>query len=278
MRHLNILIFSVITIAIAMWLTGCHSARQSAVATGNDSIKLSLDSRFDLLAGSYADWTDVNAPIKLRLQQPKEMSISGRLYMTRGQNVMLSLRFLGMEVMNLYVNSDSIYATDKIHKYYLAEDLKSLVAGFPMTINDVQDLLLGRVFLLQHGTLSPKMKRHVELSEINSYMAISPKKSFNGIEYAFGADADNRLKALTATRNGSDVLQCVYDKWVDSNAGKVACSNQVSLTLGETFLQATLESDYDAAKWDTPNTRSWKMPKGYKRVYGKALIEAFASK
>lgn len=278
MRPLKLLIFSVITATLAMWLAGCHSARQSAVTSANDSIKLSLDSRFDLLAGSYTDWNDVNVPVKLRLQQPKEMSISGRLYMTRGENVMLSLRFLGMEVMNLYVNNDSIYATDKIHKYYLAEDLKSLVAGFPMTINDVQDLLLGRVFLLQHGTLSPKMKRYVELSEINSYMAISPKKSFNGIEYAFGADADNRLKALTATREGNDVLQCVYDKWTDSKAGMVACSNQVSLTLGETFLQATLESNYDDAKWETPNTRSWKMPKGYKRVYGKALIEAFATK
>ncbi len=206
------------------------------------------------------------------------MGISGKLSMKRGENIMLSLRFLGMEVMSLYINTDSIFASDKIHKYYFAEGLKSLTKGFPMTLNDLQDILMGRPFIINHGTLSTNNKDLISLESVGDNIAIIPKKSYNSIEYAFGLDDNNSLKALTATRNETIVLQCIYDGHCNETpAGNVAQQNLVELSLSDKNLQTLISISYDNAKWNTGNTRQWKKPKGYKRIYGDALINAITT-
>lgn len=265
-------ILCILAVISILSLTGCKTSKPTSTSD-YDGRSLTLPEHFDALASSYGEWQDVNIPLKLELTEPQKFSISGRVTMVRDQNIMLSLRFLGMEVVNMYVTTDSIFATDKIHKYFLAEDLKSFMSDIPMTITDVQNMLLGQAFLLEKGTLKTSMRKQVELTQIDEYWAILPKKKFNDVEYAFGVTMDDRLRALTVTRGDTTPLQCIYDDAVQSPAGIIAQSVGIIVTTSSKRLNANIKWNADAAKWNTGSSREWKAPKGYKRIYGDALLK-----
>lgn len=88
-------------------------------------------------------WTIFSAPLKLKLDSPKRVSISGRCSMERGKSILLSVRMLGMEVGNAYVTPDSVYVTDKIHKYMLSESLDEVLNGNYVEFTALQELLMG---------------------------------------------------------------------------------------------------------------------------------------
>lgn len=254
-------------------VTGCRSSKQATSTTPTTDDERSLSQHFEALAASYADWEDVNIPVRLDMESPKQMSISGRATMVRGKSVLISLRVLGMEVANLYITNDSVYATEKLHKYYIAEDINSLRGGFPVSISDVQDMLLGQVFLLERGRLEKSMKKQVNLSEMGEYWSILPKKFYNEVEYAFGMSQNDELKALSVCRYGETPLVCQYSNHTNSNAGKIAQNVKINLSTGKISVKATVKWDAESAKWNTGKPSAWKMPKGYKRISGEALLK-----
>lgn len=254
-------------------VTGCRSSKQVTPTTPTVDDERSLLQHFDALAASYTDWEDVNIPVRLEMEAPKQMSISGRATMVRGKSVLISLRVLGMEVANLYITNDSVYATEKIHKYYIAEDINSLRGGFPVSINDVQDMLLGQVFLLERGRLEKSMKKQVNLSEMGEYWSILPKKFYNEVEYAFGVSQSDELKALSVYRHDVTPLVCQYSNHTNSNAGIIAQNVKINLSTGKIAVKATIKWDAESAKWNTGKPSVWKMPKGYKRLSGEALLK-----
>lgn len=70
------------------------------------------------------------------------MSISGRVTMIRDRSIYMSLRMIGMEVATVYVNTDSIFATEKLHKQMLASDFDKTLGG-KLSVGELQGLLLG---------------------------------------------------------------------------------------------------------------------------------------
>lgn len=69
--------------------------------------------------------------MNVSLKLPKRISASGTMTMTRGKDISISMRVLGIEVATLYITGDSVIALDKWHKYYLAESVESLLGGCP---------------------------------------------------------------------------------------------------------------------------------------------------
>lgn len=253
-------------------LVGCKTSKQ-VTTPDYDGRSLTLSEHFDVLTSSYEEWQDVNIPMKIELTEPQKISISGRAIMVRDESVMLSLRFLGMEVLNIYMTDDSIFATDKIHKYFLAENLKSITAGIPMTINDVQNMLLGQAFLFENGTLTKSMRKQVILSQMDEYWTILPKNTVGDIEYAFGVTKNDKLRALTATRGDVTLMQCVYDDDTQSPAGVISQSVGITAMTSSKRLNVNIKWNSDAAKWNVGNLRKWSAPKGYKRIYADTLLK-----
>ena len=125
-RHLHIArtaVFAAIAI-MAACLTGCRTTK-TATSTQEES-----------------HWSDLYVPVKLELTEPARMSISGRATMVRDRSIYLSLRMIGMEVATVYVDTDSIFATEKLHKQMLAVDFDKTLGG-KLSVGELQDLLLG---------------------------------------------------------------------------------------------------------------------------------------
>ena len=53
----------------------------------------------------------------------------------------------------------------------------------------------------------------------------------------------------------------------------IAEKTKINLSVGKTKLDATIMWGAESAKWNTGKPSAWKMPKGYKRISGVALLK-----
>lgn len=152
--------------------TACGSAKKNtktgayqAAETRPEEPRNTIEGEFAALANSYVDWTDVSLPVKVQLNQPKRLSVSGTAKMVRGKALSVSLRIFGIEVGSMYADQDSVIVIAKFNNMYCSESLSQITATYGLTLADLQSVLLGQVFTSGNGRLSSsKFKKYkVEL-------------------------------------------------------------------------------------------------------------------
>jgi hypothetical protein len=119
-------IFTCLLLAVAtLAMTSCHSTRTATVTSANGG------------------WHDVYMPVKVKVNSPMSMSLSGKATIVRDSLVNLSMRVLGMEVAVVNMTNDSIVLVDKYHKYLFSESMANLMGSHKLTLGDIQDIMLG---------------------------------------------------------------------------------------------------------------------------------------
>lgn len=112
LRHITVL-----TALIAvLTLTSCHSTRHAATTPV-------------AVNGPVDTWTNVYMPVKVTVSGTSEASLNGRATVIRNSCIHLSMRYIGMEVAVLHINTDSVFFVDKYHKYMFAEPLSSVTGS-----------------------------------------------------------------------------------------------------------------------------------------------------
>lgn len=254
---------------------GCRSAR-GAAEVSVDYARMTLDERFAALARESGLWDRVSVPVKVELLAPSSMSLSGKAYMKRGESVYVSLRFLGMEVANIYVTADSVFAADRVNKRYLAEDISGVFSGADFTVADIQDMMTGRVFVDGRGTLTASARRAARLAPGESAWTITPERLLAGIACVFTVDnATNQLRELSADVDGRHVT-CDYGEAVATAAGVFASSATVTVPSKSNQLKARLKWTWRSAAWRFDDSVGWRRPSGYRQIKAKDLIKALS--
>ena len=146
--------FIIATVVAAAVLSSCKTPKEaSATSGGAASPTLSISggqnpeqfrSAVSALSARYGAWTDVKMPMSIDLKAPSRFSCSANVTMKRDSWIYMSIRKFGFEGAALMITSDSIFAYEKIGKRYISESLKKLLKGFPATVGNLQDMLLGR--------------------------------------------------------------------------------------------------------------------------------------
>lgn len=282
-RLLNIIVISLL---LATGASSCRS-NKSAVAPSNQStstLPLTAPDQKEckqVLASYSNDWQRLKVPMTLRLAKPKSMSVSGNAIFDRGRSITLSMRFLGMEVACLYLTSDSLLAIDKYHKRYVHEALKPILGGFPVNIANVQDLLLGRPFLL--GSEAPistlASKFDIATTTGSTTWTMIPKSTPQGVEYGFSFDDVVRLAGLIVKSGAHQPVTVVYGTpRQTAEAGPVSPSVTVEAMAGKTAVDATIEWELKKARWDKEvELRNITPGKGYERIPASKLLKSVAS-
>jgi len=166
-----ILIISII-IALTALSTSCgtvnkakaNGSAQMGQATTTPVSPTASDPR-DAVIATLADWQTMQTSGNIRLSAGSTFSSSIQVRMVRDQAIYISLRpVLGIEVGKLIITADSLYAVDKVHKRYIAEKVSLLTGGIPVTVSDVQNIFLGRPFIIGKGTLSEDTKAYMTVS------------------------------------------------------------------------------------------------------------------
>lgn len=116
---------SLTAILLCVMLSACHSSRRAAVPD------------------SQQGWHTLEVPVKVVVDKPFSISLSGRATLVRDSSVYVSMRMLGMEVAFLTANADSVVLCDRYHKMYVAEPLKSLLPAKYANTGELQRIMLG---------------------------------------------------------------------------------------------------------------------------------------
>ena len=279
-RRLNILSAAVATLLAVIFLTGCSTAKKGAVKQQSGEIPADIAlqtpaQRYAGLCESYADWQDVNMPVRLSVTSPKSISLSARAAMKRDKWISISVRMLGFEVASLFVDKDSVHVIDRYHKAYLSESIAKVFGSTGLKVADIQDLLLGRGFVIGDagGTFTPPLATALEFVNSPEGLMILPAIQPQEFEYGFILANDaNRIGVASVNVKERNAGVITYsDPIATRQAGSFAGEASIELMQGKKFA-ASLKWNFSSAKWNTGEERTWKRPADYSRIDAAAII------
>lgn len=272
----NILLPAVAALFVGMMLASCGTQKKAAVApvvpeqsTGNPV------SDFKMMAASYSPgWKKVRIPVSASVVEPVSLGASGYLTMERGRSVNLSMRVLGMEVASLYLTQDSVVVIDRWNKRYISQGLTKFLNGFPVTIDNLQDLLLGRLFLVGEGSIDAKDADKFIFDADGSVWGCKPRSENDLFGYAFVASGTNLMYLHIFAGKGDG--EAAYGEPEPTPCGVIASGVTVKTKAGKKNINATLTYKPNKAQWDDDvRIPQMEVPRSYKRVDASSVIKGF---
>lgn len=249
----------------------------AAAATAQSA---SQTSHITKIANSFGAWTTLKAGGSITLGGSKTLSSSMQVRMERGRSIYISIRPMGiMEVGRLVVTGDTLLIIDKLHKRYILENTKLLTANIPVDVSTLQDIFLGRAFILGKGTFNSGMAALVTLTNVDGSYMIRPKDQYKGFEYDFKFDKSYHIKSLEVMPVVSDTKVATYS--VDysdvktSLAGSIATKVKVATKIGKSPM--SLAFDYSGYTWNDEVVIDTKIPSSYTRISGGSLLNLLSA-
>lgn len=263
-----------LAVAAAAVLGGCSTSKKASktAASGNvtvaESTVASPAAAVVRLAEGYGDWTDVSLPVKLNLLEPKYISISGKAVMVRDSEIYISLRVLGFEAGGIYIDKDSVFVYEKLNKAMLAEPLSRITSLTGMTLGDIQDAILGRVFVAGEGTLDASAVKKFSLTAGDGIISMTPVKKQKNISLLFNITdaAQPALKSAEVDASGRATLDCSYSQSIKTAVGYIAAGMIIDAAYGKRKVKAGLEWTLTKAEWNRGASTKWRKPSGYTRL------------
>lgn len=254
-------------VALVAVLPSCGSKRNVAAAASPaeaPAAKVDAADVYATLAAGYSDWSDVYMPVRIELDAPMPFSMSGRATMVRDKSILISMRMLGIEVAALFIDGDKVYVADKYHRYLFADNLANLLDGYPLTVGDIQDVLLGRACYPGKGTLTAAMRKLFDMVAASGMTMLSPRSRDKGFEWHFDVSDDPvALSRLVVTPAGRSSVELSYGAAATTPAGQMATSVTASARLRAKELRANLIWNVGQARWNSGRTADWRVPEGY---------------
>lgn len=238
-------IYIFIALASLLAFAGCRSSK-SAVETSAYDAAAGHAPTFGAVAANYGDWADVSVPITLRLIAPDNISVSARARMVRGSCIDLSFRVLGFEVARVWISQDSIVAASRPKKICFAESLTNLMAGLPVNLGNLQDLLMGRPFMPGGGTIAMADSTAMYLTTVDGATRLLPRRQPSQADYGYTVDISSVVTALAVVVLDPDVT------FTASYSGPRPLTPAGSLMDAAELVVATPNADYAASvawKW-----------------------------
>ncbi|MBR1804086.1 MAG: DUF4292 domain-containing protein, partial [Muribaculaceae bacterium] len=205
----------------------------------------------------------------------KSFSSAMQMRMTRDDAIYISLRpLLGIEAGRLLIKGDSLFVVNKLQKVYLAEKVSLLTAGVPATVGMMQDMFLGRSFVMGEGSLNAARKSKVALTADGSKSHVQPKSQPGDFTYEFIYDEQNHILSLDVKlKKGDGAYSMTYGDVRRTLAGNVA--HQLNFTTDIKGKALKLKLDYDQMAWNEAVDMTFSIPASYKRQDGRSLIGMF---
>lgn len=226
------------------------------------------------IAATFGNWTTMKAGGTVTLDGGASFSSSMQMRMIKGRSIYISVRPLGLvEVAKLVVTGDTLIVVDKLHKRYLCENVKLITNGIPADVNTLQDIFLGRAFILGEGTLNRVTASKVAATAENGVNTIKPIAQYKGFTYAFKFDSALKILSVEVVpASGAASTYAVnYGDVQYTPAGNVAGSIDVTTKLNNRNF--TLKLDYSNFSWNEKVKIDTGFPRNYTKVEGSSLLK-----
>ena len=270
-----------ILIMLAAMMTACGTFKKAASTPDTTSTTTTTPNTItdpvDAVMATLGNWQTMQTGGNIKLSAGSSFSSAIQVRMVRDQAIFISLRpMLGIEVGRLLITADSLYAVDKVHKRYIAEKVSLLTSGIPVTVSDVQDMFLGRPFILGKGTLNETLKSQVTVSE-TSPLVLTANESYKGYGYVFNFDKAGRIASLNIAPTGTAAAayQVKYSDVRGTSAGNIAHSIIADATIENKKMALSLT--YKNIEWNGNVKIDRSLPNGYSRMSARDLFSLFSN-
>lgn len=268
-------------IALAMLMTACGALKKTTtnLPDSNTTVQTTTEPADinDVIIATLGDWQTLQTGGNIKLSAGSNFSSSIQVRMVRDQAIYISLRpVLGIEVGKLIITADSLYAVDKVHKRYIAEKVSILTSGIPVTVSDVQDIFLGRPFIIGKGTLNQDTKSLMTASNGHP-VVLTANEPFMGYGYSFTFDKSNRINSLDIVPVGSTTAayQVKYSDVQATRAGNIAHAVNATATVEKKKVAFSLT--YKDIDWNGNVKIDMNIPDSYNRMSARDLFSMFAN-
>lgn len=221
-------------------------------------------------AALQTPWQTVSLSGKLKMTG-LPVTPSVKIFMQRDSLVQISLRapFVG-EVGRAEITDSTLLVVNKMDKRYVEERLDSALANYPVSLADVQELLLGRIVIPGFGLLGDGVEEMCEFfdGEEGNYAIIATEDyQPEGFNYGYMVNADGSpaaLMVLDTKKPGNGVIieyardNKGYD--LDVEWLKEGKSKKASLEL-------------DSPQWDAKGFDRIKLNSKYRKVKFEELVK-----
>lgn len=270
-----------IIIALTALLAACGTVKKGATPGGTTTASTTTvttgDPR-DAVIAKLGDWQTMQTGGNIKLNAGSSFSSSIQVRMVKDQAIYISLRpMLGIEAGRLIITADSLYAVDKIHKRYIAEKVSILTSGIPVTVSEVQDMFLGRPFIIGKGTVDNETKSGLNVTREGNTVVLSPDEQYKGYGYAFTFDKNGRITSLDIVPTGGKTAayQVKYDDVRGTSAGNVAHGININATVERKAMSLAL--NYKDIDWNGKVKIDASIPQNYKRMSARDLFSMFGN-
>lgn len=253
-------------------LTTCRTAVESYRPVQLIADQRPTTLRAQAIADRQAQWQTFAAKGRFAITGGEEMSASMLLRMVRDRYIFISLRGnMGIEGGRIFITPDSLYIIDKVNKCYIADVPAVFTAGMPISLGDLQDVLLCRTFATGDNA---------QVGETNEYGDFSTSiLADDGTSFSFTFDCFNLLDAMVAVRSDG-LASCAagYDDYVETDRGVVATS--LSITSRSRDFKIAMEAEYSPSSitWDKQADDALSIPSNYHRIEAYTMLQNFNSK
>ncbi len=275
---LFILLTSAVILASCGTIRNANAANSAGKPQDQPTTPTATVDPIDAVIATLGDWQTLQTGGNISLKAGSNFSSSIQVRMVRDQAIFISLRpMLGIEVGRLLITADSLYAVDKVHKRYIAEKVSLLTAGIPVTVSDVQDIFLGRPFLIGKGTLDEALKPQVTCENKGNAIVLSSNENYKGYSYAFSYDKSSRIVSLDIMPQGSATAayQVKYSDVRATKAGNIAHNINANATIEKKKMSFSLT--YKNIEWNGNVKIDRSIPNGYSRMSASSLSSIFAN-
>lgn len=212
---------------------------------------------------TYNKWNSVAINGKLHLDN-LIINPSLKIYMENGVKIMISARvpFKG-EVARIEIDTVGILAVNRLKKTYCRAEKGDVLKEMPLSIDDIQSLLLGRLWIAGSGQLTAASAPEMAYSPEDDCIVCVPKEQpFKGYaQYGFTIGYDSCLQAFYASATNSNLALLI--EYVFKDKGKYECNVQWSDSHNA---NAGFGMTFDTPQWDAEPMEPWLYSPKYKQV------------
>ena len=272
----------VIILALAVMLSACGALKKTTsdtdITTTNQGQTTTVTTDpIDAVIATLSDWNTLQTGGNIKLSAGSSFSSAIQVRMVRDQAIFISLRpMLGIEVGKLVITADSLYAVDKIHKRYIAEKVSILTSGIPVTVSDVQDIFLGRPFIIGQGTLTEALKPSMTVSD-GSPLVLTANENYKGYGYSFTFNKANHIISLDIVPAGkaTTAYQVRYSDVRSTAAGNIAHDINANASIENKRIDFSLS--YKNIEWNGNVKIDRNIPNNYSRMSARDLFSMFSN-
>lgn len=262
----------IITLVVIFITSACKTTQltQGPAAEQRTPTKIPKEQQlYNTMCDAYDEWDTMVAKGNI---STSHFSSSFELRMIRNEGLQISVRpALGIEVVRIIITPTEMCVYEKLGRRYISltsEELQEKIP-FNITIEDIQNIFLGRPFLLGNGSVTPDDYKSFDINIGSEEWSMTPRKQYERFDYKFILQEEKLTTSRVAVAQQQGVVNCVYSNFQEQNG--LLAPKTITLNLSSEQYSGAATIKFNSISWNKNTSIEKISTSRYSRVTLKEL-------